>query len=128
MRFIPKDKFDIEATADLGALSDSELSPFYMELLEWVRDKNWPVALPIAQRLADCGIDIVGPLKLVLRSDDSIWKYWVLSEIVVNASAQVREALSDEVIELINRPSEQDKAEEVDLVARDIMILYSHGI
>jgi arginyl-tRNA synthetase len=128
VRFIPIDKSDIEATEGLETLSDADLGPFIMELLEWVKDMNWPVALPIAKRLADCGVEIVEPIKLVLRSDDSIWKYWVLSEIVINASPKVREALSEEVIELINKPSHKDKAEDVDLVARDIMVQYGHGI
>lgn len=118
----------MDAVVHLNSVSNADLKPYLIELLEWVQDINWPVALPIAERLADCGTEIVDPLEQILQSDDATWKYWVLSEIVHNASREVRGLLTTILMNLMDNPSQLDKDEEVDLLARKIMVQYNQGI
>lgn len=109
-------------------ISNIELEPYLAELLIWVKDINWPVARPIAKRLSLCGIELVNPIKIVLLSDDALWKYWVITEILVNLSKDVRACLIDDIVKLINNPSAVDREEGVDQAAGDLMIMYSIGI
>ena len=125
MYFLPKDKMDIDAVAHLESLSNEEIKPYLDILLSWLQDLNWPVAISIAERLSRCGEEIVEPIKKVLATNDSIWKYWVLSEVVINASPKVREALFDDIARLIDHASDDEKIEEVDLAAKEVMELYN---
>jgi hypothetical protein len=52
------------------------------ELLEWIRDMNWPGAEEIAELLATVDEEIIPYVKQVLRSGEGIWIIWVLSEVV----------------------------------------------
>ncbi|MEM1095825.1 MAG: DUF5071 domain-containing protein [Bacteroidota bacterium] len=125
--FLPKHKADLESVADLDAFSNRQLEPYLKDLLTWLKDYNWPVAEPISRRLSKCGSEIVEPLNSILRSDDAIWKGWVISEVVEHLSREAREGVMSEIVRLINSPSEADEREEAHLVAKDIMFLHSHG-
>ena len=128
MNIIPIDKCDVDSIKKLQACSDKEVLPYTEELLTWVQDVNWPVAAPICMRLSMLGEKITEPIVSILNSNDSIWKYNVITQIIT----KFREPIPDKIIELliriINSPSEDEKQEEVDLVAKDIMVRYSHGI
>ena len=128
MSIIPKDKSDLDAIRSLDELTNSELQPFLSDLLEWVQDINWPVAAPIAKRLTICGDELVEPLRSILVSDDAVWKYWVLSSIILESSVSVREKLKDEIEQLAMSPTEIEKNEGVDFAARKIMNLGGRGI
>jgi hypothetical protein len=128
MSIVPKDKFDLDSIKGLSSYSNEELEPYLGDMLSWVQDINWPVANPIAERLANCGLEIVEPIKKVLQSQDAIWKYYVISHIVINMNNAVREQLLDEIVRIINMPTELELKEDVHLVARDIMVMNSHGI
>ena len=128
MNIIPIDKCDFDSIKKLQACSDKEVLPYTEELLTWIQDVNWPVAAPICMRLSMLGEKITEPIVSILNSNDSIWKYNVITQIIT----KFREPIPDKIIELliriINSPSEDEKQEEVDLVAKDIMVRYSHGI
>lgn len=128
MHIIPQDKFDMDAIKQIDTTSNIDLEPYLAELLIWVKDIDWPVARPIAKRLSLCGIELVHPIKTVLLSDDALWKYWVITEILVNLSKDVRACLVDDMVQLINNPSAVDREESVDKAAGDLMIMYSIGI
>lgn len=82
MRIVPENKFDDEACRNLQRASDDDIHPHLDSLLTWLQDINWPIAGPVAERLAKVGPELVPPLIRVLNSDDEIWKYWVVSHLL----------------------------------------------
>jgi len=128
MNIVPKDKYDLSSVRELGSKSDDDLEPYIEELLNWVQDLNWPVALPICKRLSEYRKDLNKPLLKVLNSNDAIWKYNVITQIVTELSDPIPEKIIEPLVQIINSPSEEEKLEQVDLVANDIMVRYSHGI
>ena len=126
--FIPKNKSDLEACKQLNDTNNEEILPFLRELLTWIQDVNWPVAAPVAERLIKVGRKITPSVNAILRSDDDIWKYWVISLIILKLDIDSLDATLDEVTRIINEPTPGEVAEEVNLVARDVMIIYSHTV
>ncbi|BCE01816.1 DUF5071 domain-containing protein [Marinicellulosiphila megalodicopiae] len=121
MNIIPKNKSDIEAVSNLDNLSNKELEPYLVELLTWVQDINWPVAGYIAPRLSQAGIEIIEPIKQILKSDDATWKYWIISQILPFSNKQVQDSMKSMLIEIINNPTASDHHDEVDLVAKELI-------
>jgi hypothetical protein len=123
----PKHKQDLAAIDELQAASIEDLRPHIPALLAWLQDMNWPVARPIAEILARCGVDLIEPVRSVLRSSDDVWKYWLLSDLLTQVEGAVRVALTDEVLRLVNEPTPGEAAEEVDRAARDVLFLINYN-
>jgi len=47
-------------------------------LLERLQDMNWPGSRLIADFLPRFGHDLIEPIRIVLKSGDDVWIYWVL--------------------------------------------------
>jgi len=128
MNVVPIDKHDLNSTKELSSISDNELEPHLAELFVWVQDLNWPVALPICKRLSRYRKNLSKPILDVLNSDDAIWKYNVITQIVTELSDPISEEIMEPIVRMTNSPSESEILEQVDLVAKDIIVRYSHGI
>ena len=124
---LPRTKLDTDIARRLEGLPPDTLAPHLPALLEWVQDINWPVARIIAPILARFDARIVPHLRTILQGDDDVWKYWVISAIIQEMDPAVREGVMDEIVRIINTPTEGERREEVDLVARDVMVLVSYG-
>lgn len=125
--FIPATKHDLDACFVLSNLSDEEINPHLPELLEWLQDINWPVAGPVSERLQKVGVQLAPLIIEVLKGEDHIWKYYILSGLLLNCKREVRELCMVEVVRIINSPTRDEVKEEVDLVAKDVLVLHSHG-
>jgi hypothetical protein len=75
---IPKDKFDESAVEKLKTLSFEQIKPIIPDLLKWLQDMNWPVANSIFYILEPFVEKITFDIISILRSDDIMWKYWIL--------------------------------------------------
>ncbi len=128
MRFLPKTKIDVGVKEYLDKASNDELAPYLSELLEWVQDINWPVAPIIVQRLSESGMEIVPVLNAVLQGEDEIWKYNIIDNLITRLNPDVMKASMDEVVRIINDPTESEVREEVNQVAKDAMCLYSSSV
>ena len=117
----PQHKTDIEAARALLDAPLDMLAEHYAELLEWLQDMNWPVARPVAAALAQADDRIVPQVRAILRGTDSIWKAWVISELLENTRCSVVQALEVELRDLANRPTPEERTEEVDLAAREVL-------
>lgn len=126
MRF-PKDKFDIASIRELEQLSDDDLKPLIPELLEWLQDINWPIANPVAKLLLKRGKELVEPIRSILRGSDAIWKKWIISELLVHCESDVRLGLKDEVLRILNNPTDEEIKEEVVESAKDVFILLTYN-
>lgn len=118
---LPRHKSDLETALSLQACSLDELAPYLAELLVWFQDFNWPVAQRIAPILARSDARIVPHIRAVLDGDDDVWKYWVLDQLVSILDSSVRAALLEDVQRIIDEPTPGELAEEVHLVASDVM-------
>lgn len=67
MKLVPSTKTDFEACANLRKAADTEVTPFVNDLLEWLKDLNWPVAPLVQERLAKLGAELVEPVRTVLN-------------------------------------------------------------
>lgn len=119
---VPKHKHDLEAVARLEALSVDQLVPLIPSLLEWLQDLNWPVAKGVAQVLIPCGAQLVPHIQAVMRTDDHIWKYWCLTELIEHLpSGLVAETFSPELKRIAASPTRSEQAEDLDEAAQQLL-------
>ena len=126
--FIPVDKHDLTACSILSESTDEEIEPYLPELVEWLQDSNWPVATHVIDRLKRTGSKLAPVMITVLRGEDQVWKYNLLSGLMLSCKSQVRKLCMDEVTRIINSPSREEKIEEVDMVAGGVMLMHKNGI
>lgn len=126
--FIPATKMDLDACSILTKTSDEEIRPHLIELVGCLADSNWPIAPHVINRLERVGTELVPVLIDVLKGSDDGWKYFLLSGLMLSCKPEVRELCMEDVVRIVNNPSASEREEEeVDLVAGDVMALYSSG-
>lgn len=81
-KFLPRNKHDFEKLNVLIAAGPDAAIPILGELLTWLQDINWPIAIPLADFLVTVGEPLLPHLKKVLLSHDDMWVYWVLQAVV----------------------------------------------
>ena len=117
---IPRDKFDTQRAAAAVAAGYPATAPILADLLEWIRDGNWPVAQILAPFLATIGAPLVPHIRTVLATNDGLWKYWTLTD-VVQRSPEVAAGLREDLLRCVNHPTPDEAAEGVDEIARRIL-------
>ena len=122
MNIVPANKSDLDACNNLLQASDEEVKEKLNELLEWVQDINWPVAVHICERLKNIGSPLVEPVKNILLSTDEVWKYWVISGLLSKASNETICSLKTELENIVKNPTDAEKAEEVNIVASEVLV------
>ncbi len=82
---IPKDKFDLDAAKRLSLATPEQVSVVATSLLEWIADMNWPVALELIHVLPKFYKEIIPSIELILINpeNDAIWKYWIISQLLI---------------------------------------------
>ncbi len=118
---VPRHKADYAACDRLRAAPDEQVRPLLPELLTWLQDINWPVAPRVVDRIRSMGGDLVPPVREILCSDDGIWKYWVLTQLLPVVDAAVVGELRADVVRLATTPTPHDRADEVDIAARELL-------
>lgn len=119
--YIPNDKFDVAAIERATTVGFPTLDPIIPELLEWLQDANWPVANATASLLVNAGNEIIPHLKHALNSNDSIWKYWLITLLIENFPPEMFEKVRVDMEALANNPTKSDLEEDVDLAAKAII-------
>lgn len=84
-KLIPKDKFDLDAAKHLSLATPEQVSAVATPLLEWIADMNWPVALEIIHVLPKFHKELLPSIEPILlnRENDIIWKYWIISQLLI---------------------------------------------
>ena len=120
---VPKHKqdMDFDKITDFYWYEYQELKPIIPELLTWLQDYNWLVAKPIARHLQKMLPDILPELMPILDGNDSTWKYWVLQIFFIETKSEYWENIRTTIEQLAFNPSENDKKEEVNLLALEIL-------
>jgi hypothetical protein len=118
---IPKDKHDLAALERARELGFPALNPVLGDLLDWLQDMNWPVAEPTAELLSTAGVEIVPHVKGVFRSDDSVWKYWILTSLCPKMPTALLAELGADIDRLAVSPSNSDCREDVHVAANRLL-------
>ena len=117
---LPRDKYDIGAVDRLAVEEYPAIAPLLPALLEWMQDLNWPVAQALQPFLANIGAPLAADIRLVLKTDDDVWKYWTVICIVAE-SKPLTLALLPELERLAGSPSDGEHEERIDIVAQNIL-------
>jgi hypothetical protein len=122
---IPADKHDQTAVERAAALGFPTINPILPDLLEWLQDINWPVAPVVADLLAKAGVEIAPHINAVLKGDDGVWKYWILTSLAEHLHRDVWTLIEADVERLSRSPTDRDRDEEVDIAAGEVLALRS---
>ena len=120
--YIPKDKFDTEKTQLLLDFNNEEIQPILFELLEWIKDMNWPVAQKMIEILPRFHRELIPLIKAVLSAEqtDEIWKYWVISALLPKLPKESLAYIIPYVERIKSKPTEREIVEEVHEVAIEL--------
>jgi Domain of unknown function (DUF5071) len=120
---VPEGKFDLTRARAAERAGYPAITPVVNDLLEWLQDGNWPVAHVLAPFLRDLGPvpPLVRGVRTILEGTDSIWKYQVLHGVVDGWDDGALADLEPQLIALTAHPSASDVAEEVDVIARELL-------
>lgn len=118
---LPKHKFDFTAVKKLKKMDRNEILPLLPSLMEWIQDINWPIAKDVAQLLLTYPEDIIHLIKMVLATNDEPWKYWCLEYLVKELPKGLRSQFKDDLIRLTEVPTDGEKLEELDELAKEIL-------
>jgi hypothetical protein len=124
---LPEDKFDINAIERILKLPEDEVAALIPKLLEWLQDANWPIAEPMSEFLATTDKLVIPHIVAVLRSNDSIWKYWCIRLLVPKLKPETASMLSVELMALANMPSAEDAREDVHVAAAEAIALATNN-
>lgn len=119
--YIPETKHDTYKIDELAKIGYPFYEPILYELFEWIQDYNWPVAQKIVHLLVDAGKDVIPIVQEILKTDDDIWKYWILQQVMYKMPINIIKLLEKELIEIANNPTKGEKYDEVDIEAKDLL-------
>ena len=117
---IPRHKHDLERAEAAIAAGHTQVKPILPKLLEWLQDMNWPVADVLAPFLTSIGIDLEPHLRKIFQTDDELWKYWIINEIL-EESEPLAAVMKDELIRVARNPTESERTEELPLEAERVI-------
>ena len=90
---VPKNKYDDSNIDKLYSLNDEEIQPIIYDLLEWLEDGNWPIAIKVLDVLLKHE-DLVFPYVIeILNGDNIMWKYWLMNWLIPNFTSTHKEEL-----------------------------------
>lgn len=119
--YLPRNKHDFERVELLKNLHREEILPCLPRLMEWIQDMNWPIAHEVSDLLLKYPSEIVPLIKEVLTTNDDVWKYWCLEILVNRLPEGFRKQFESELMKIVERPSEGEKLEELDVTAMEIL-------
>lgn len=118
---LPKDKFDLERANALVSIGYPTVAPLLSELLEWLQDGNWPVSKIFSPFLASVGTPLAEEIRKILRTEDHLWKYWVLLRVVAYSS-ELATALYPELVKIAESDPLDTDEKEVKSIARELLM------
>jgi hypothetical protein len=121
---LPKDKHDTAAVEALSRLDSEQIEPLIPQLAEWIQDMNHPIAIPVAELLAQ-HYSLVEPyLPDLLKADntDGIWKYNIIKYLLgMRRGSAISERVMSELVRICDHPTDSEKAELADEAAKEFL-------
>jgi len=118
---IPTSKHDLDRARAAVEAGYPAVDPILGVLMEWLQDDNWPVARILSPFLQSIGAPLVPHIWHVLRTDDNVWKYWVIGGLIPSLPEDVAAEFRPELERLGYRPHLHERAEELDERARGVL-------
>ena len=115
---IPKDKGDTETAEKLKNYSYIQLKPIIPELLEWLQDRHWPVAEPVADYLKTICENISSEILDVFETNDLEWKYYI---ILIFGPIIKDKSIRNIITRIATNPTEQETETELCEVANEVI-------
>lgn len=118
---VPLDKDDLgRANAAVNA-GYPAVEPIMTPLMEWLQDCNWPVARILLPFFQSIGAPLAPHIWHVLRSDDDIWKYWVIGQLLPSLPRDAALPFRPELLRLSLHPTTSERREQLNEVASGVL-------
>lgn len=126
-KLIPKDKFDLDAAKRLSLATPEQVSAVATPLLEWIADMNWPVALEIIHVLPKFHKELLPSIEPILlnRENDIIWKYWIISQLLIQFPKESLLTLLPIIQEYADLIPHNENEEDLKEVSLDFLAWYN---
>ncbi|MFX3640048.1 MAG: DUF5071 domain-containing protein [Candidatus Pristimantibacillus sp.] len=109
---IPKNKSDYERVGLLKEAGKEKILPILPQLLEWLKDMNWPIAQDIEDILADYEEHLIPHIRAVMNSNDGGWKYFLLHGLINRLSHEKLLELKPDLERMKLSPTDDEIDEE----------------
>ncbi|PBC18790.1 DUF5071 domain-containing protein [Mesorhizobium sp. WSM4311] len=119
---LPRDKYDLDSIPLIVKAGYPAVAPILDELLDWTADSNWPAASPLADFLVTLGPPLIDPISQVLQGTDGAQKWHCINLIVQRLPTDTLRGLEKDLRRLADYPSDDDRREEIDVEAREILL------
>lgn len=124
---LPRHKHDLDNFQLLKNLGYPAIRPVLPELMTWVQDMNWPLAVSVAPFLASLGSALAPSVQEVLDSTDGMWKYWLITAVLDKMPLPEAETYIT-MLELFSlRITDDDRECEADIAARELLMKLGAG-
>lgn len=117
---IPRSKGDFDRVNAVIARGYPAVLPILPDLLDWLRDGNWPIAAKLSEFVASIGAPLAPHLRVIFDGDDHGWKYWLMGD-VIGCNAALFDIFKDELERIAADPTPEERREELDERARDVL-------
>lgn len=120
---VPKNKFDFSGIEKLRMLSDEEIAPILPELLEWMKDMNWPIAKEMPELLSKhqkmitpCIIEALQPEQL-----ECDWKNFIIWDLLPMLDKQYLVMIKPCLERIVKKPTQGEIFEKTDIEAAEFL-------
>ena len=117
---LPHSKSDTDRAHAVVSLGYPAITPIVPGVLDWLQDINWPVAQIFAPFLASIGAELAPYVRVVLETNDDVWKYYLI-QAVVGTSPELAKLLKPELERIAQNPTPSERHEEVNDVALEAL-------
>lgn len=123
---LPINKCDVAAVDWLDREAPERVIPVLPDLMEWLKDMNWPVAQEVLPLMLRYENETTSIAEKILKPDqtDEIWKYNIITVFVPALSGRNRRILQDAVCRIAYQPTPGEQAEQVDAAAKEYLNLH----
>lgn len=119
--YLPRDKGDFERVNKLADLDKSIIVLLIPNLLEWLQDINWPIAMKVSGLLLKYPKETIPYVKQVLSTNDDIWKEWCLVYFVEKLPQELKIDFINDLKRILCSPTAGEKLEGVNETAEMIL-------
>lgn len=112
LKLLPKGKNDTDTARKVLELDPADIEPILPMLLTWMQDLNWPVARVLAPYLAKTCLLLEADIRNVLKGDDGMWKYWVITQLLDISDLALARKLKQEITRLTKEDQEDSVREQ----------------
>jgi Domain of unknown function (DUF5071) len=120
-KLLPTGKRDLVPAQAAVEAGYPAVEPILGELLEWMRDYNWPVARVLLPLFESIGAPLVPHIRDILQTDDDVWKYWVITLLIPSLAEDVAAEFRSELERICFQPRPNEKVEGLDEQARSVL-------